>query len=207
MLLLVGAGLFAQTLAKLQSIPLGFNPENVLLFDINAPQAGYPQANAAAYYTQLRDRFAAMPGVRAATVSHASMIKAGRGHPIRLDGVRLEGTYRLMQTGPGFFSTMQIPLLAGREIRRARSVGGGGSGRDQRSVRAHLLPEPESRRTPPDDRRRHADGSRDHRRLGAGALWPRQVRVAAGALRVVSAGAALVAAEHDVRAAGPTAIR
>ena len=44
MLLLVGAGLFARTLANLQSIPLGFNPENVLLFDINAPQAGYPEA-------------------------------------------------------------------------------------------------------------------------------------------------------------------
>ena len=126
MLLLVGAGLFARTLANLQSVPLGFNPENLLLFDINAPQAGYPAAGAAAYYTQLRDRFAALPGVRAATVSHASMIKAGRGHPIVLDGARLEGTYRLMQTGPRFFSTMQIPMLAGREFDerdQARAVG------------------------------------------------------------------------------------
>ena len=116
MLLLVGAGLFSRTLANLQAIPLGFNPENVLLFDINAPQAGYPEAGAAAYYAQLRDRFAEIPGVRAATLSHSSMLKAGRGHPIRLDDKPLEGKYRLMQTGPGFFSTMQIPLLAGREI-------------------------------------------------------------------------------------------
>jgi predicted permease len=116
MLLLVGAGLFARTLGKLQSIPLGFNAESVLLFDINAPQAGYAQEAAAAYYTQLRDSFAEIPGVRAATVSHASMLKAGRGHPILLNGTRLEGTYRLMQTGPRFFSTMQIPLLAGREF-------------------------------------------------------------------------------------------
>ena len=65
---------------------------------------------------QLRDRFAEIPGVRAATVAHSSMPMAGRGHPISKDGVRLEGTYRLMQTGPGFFSTMQIPMLAGREI-------------------------------------------------------------------------------------------
>jgi macrolide transport system ATP-binding/permease protein len=116
MLLLVGAGLFARTLANLQSVPLGFNPENVLLFDINAPQAGYPEANAATYYAELRDRFAEIPGVRMATVSHSSMIKAGRGHPISLDGVRLTGTSRIMQTGPAFFSTLQIPLLAGREI-------------------------------------------------------------------------------------------
>lgn len=127
MMLLMGAGLFAQTLAKLQSVPLGYNPQNVLLFDINAPQAGYPEAGAAAYYTQLRDRFVEIPGVRAATLSHASMIKAGRGHPIRLDGVRLEGTYRLMQAGPRFFSTMQIPLLAGREF-------------DERDLRAAVAP-------------------------------------------------------------------
>jgi macrolide transport system ATP-binding/permease protein len=115
-LLLVGAGLFARTLANLQSIPLGFNAENVLLFDVNAPQAGYPEASAASYYTQLRDRFAAVAGVRAATVSHSSLPKAGRGHPISAGGVRLQGRYRIMQTGPRFFSTMQIPLLAGREI-------------------------------------------------------------------------------------------
>lgn len=115
-LLLVGAGLFARTLANLQSIPLGFNPEGVLLFSINAPQAGYPEASAASYYAQLHDQFAAIPGVRAATVSHSSMPRAGRGHPIKLNGMPLQGKYRLMQTGPRFFSTMQIPLLAGREI-------------------------------------------------------------------------------------------
>ena len=67
MLLLVGAGLFARTLSNLQPIPLGFNPENVLLFEINAPQAGYPDDHAATYYAELRDRFAEIPGVRAAT--------------------------------------------------------------------------------------------------------------------------------------------
>jgi predicted permease len=116
MLLLVGAGLFARTLANLQAIPLGFNPENLLLFDLNAAQAGYPEASVVTYYSQLRERFGQIPGVRTATLAHSSMLRAGRGHPILLDGKRLEGTYRLMQTGPGFFSTMQIPLLAGREI-------------------------------------------------------------------------------------------
>jgi predicted permease len=126
MLLLVGAGLFAQTLSKLQSIPLGFNPEQVLLFEINAPQAGYPAEQVATLYADLRRRFAEIPGVLAATLSHASLIKAGRGHPVTVDGVPAEGT-RFMQTGPGFFSTMQIPILQGREIderdaRGARAV-------------------------------------------------------------------------------------
>ena len=42
--LLVAAGLFVQTLANLQAISLGFNRERVLLFQLNAPQAGYPES-------------------------------------------------------------------------------------------------------------------------------------------------------------------
>jgi predicted permease len=63
----------------------------------------------------LRQRFAEIPGVRAATLSHASLMKAGRQHPITVDGVAATGT-RFLQTGPGFFSMMQIPILQGREI-------------------------------------------------------------------------------------------
>src|SRR5204862_122355 len=55
------------------------------------------------------------PGVRAATLAHSSLIRAGRGHPVLVDGKTAEGT-RFLQTGPGFFSTMQIPILQGREI-------------------------------------------------------------------------------------------
>jgi predicted permease len=115
MMLLVGAGLFVRTLSNLQSIPLGFNRDNLLLFELNAPQAGYPEASAAAFYDGLRKRVSEIPGVRAVTLSHSSLIRAGRGHPVSIDGVPAEGT-RFMQTGPLFFSTMQIPILQGREI-------------------------------------------------------------------------------------------
>ncbi|HJU44551.1 MAG TPA: ABC transporter permease [Vicinamibacterales bacterium] len=115
MLLLVAAGLFVQTVMNLHSIALGFNPENVLLFEVNAPQAGRPAATAAAFYDDLRRRLAEIPGVAAVTSSHSSLPRAGRGHPVRVDGVVTEGT-RFMQTGPGFFSTMQIPIIQGREI-------------------------------------------------------------------------------------------
>ena len=115
MLLLTGAGLFVRTLSNLQSIPLGFNRDNLLLFEVNAPQAGYPEANATTFYADLHRRLAEIPGVRAVTVSHSSLIRAGRSHPVTVDGVPAEGT-RFMQTGPRFFSTMQIAMLQGREI-------------------------------------------------------------------------------------------
>jgi predicted permease len=115
MLLLVAASLFVRTLSNLHSIALGFNQQNLLLFEINAPQAGRPPETVAAFYEDLRPRFAEIPGVRAVTMSHSSLIRAGRGHPVNVDGVAADGT-RFMQTGPGFFSTMQIPILQGREI-------------------------------------------------------------------------------------------
>jgi predicted permease len=115
LLLLVAAGLFVRTLSNLHSIHLGFNREGVLLFELNAPQAGYPESRAAAFYADLRRRLSELPGVRDVTLSHASLIRAGRGHPVTVNGVTARGT-RILQTGPGFFTTMQIPILRGREI-------------------------------------------------------------------------------------------
>ena len=113
--LLAAAGLFVQTLSNLQAVSLGFNRERVLLFQLNAPQAGYPESRVAALYADLRRRFGDVPGVRDATLSHASLIRAGRSFPITVDGVSARGT-RLLFTGPRFFATMQIPLLRGRDI-------------------------------------------------------------------------------------------
>jgi macrolide transport system ATP-binding/permease protein len=115
LLMLVAAGLFVRTLSNLQSIQMGFSRENVLLFELNARQAGHGDPEILAFYDELRTRFAAIPGVRGATLSHASLLGAGRGLDIRVSGTPAPDT-RILNTGPGFFSTMQIPMLRGREI-------------------------------------------------------------------------------------------
>jgi predicted permease len=115
LLLLVAAGLFVRTLSNLQSVALGFNPDNVLLFEVNAPQAGYPQARVADFYAELRHRLLELPGVHDVTLSHASLIRAGRGHPITIDGQPTQRT-RVLWAGPQFFATMQIPIVRGRAI-------------------------------------------------------------------------------------------
>src|SRR4051812_25653135 len=114
-LLLVAAGLFVRTLSNLQSVSLGFNRDNVLLFDLNAPQAGYPAPRVAQFYSDLQRRPSEVPGVRNVTLSHASLIQAGRAHPITVNGQPAPGT-RVLWTGPRFFTTMQIPIVRGREI-------------------------------------------------------------------------------------------
>ena len=115
LLLLVAAGLFVRTLSNLQSISLGFNRENVLLFDVNAPQAGLTESRITAFYSDLQRRLHEVPGVRDVTLSHASLIRAGRSHPTTVNGVATQNT-RIMWAGPSFFTTMQIPILRGREI-------------------------------------------------------------------------------------------
>ena len=115
LLLLVAAGLFVRTLLNLQSVALGFNRDNVLQFELNAPQAGYPEPRVADFYADLRRRLSEVPGVGDVTLSHASLIRAGRSHPVTVNRQRTEGT-RVLWTGPRFFTTMQIPIVRGREI-------------------------------------------------------------------------------------------
>ena len=116
LLMLVAAGLFARTLFNLQSVELGFNRENLLLFQLNARQAGHGDSDIAAFYTNLQKRFSTIPGVRSVSLSHESLLAAGTGTPINVPGAPPDPVTRLLYVGPGFFTTLQIPMLLGREI-------------------------------------------------------------------------------------------
>jgi predicted permease len=73
-LLLVAAGLFVRTLANLHSIELGFNRDNLLMFSINARQAGYEKERLAQFYEDLHARVAAIPGARRVTESNYALV-------------------------------------------------------------------------------------------------------------------------------------
>ena len=122
LLLLVAAGLFVRTLSNLHSISLGFNRDSVLLFELNAPQAGYPEARVAAFYDDLQRRLSEVPGVRDATLSHASLIRAGRGHPVTVNGVR-HGGHAHPVYGPSVLHDHADSDAAGAGDRRKRSPG------------------------------------------------------------------------------------
>jgi macrolide transport system ATP-binding/permease protein len=119
-LLLVGAGLFVRTLNKLHSIQLGYARENILLFSLNARQAGHRDPEMATLYANLRKRLESIPGVSGATFSQSSIISAGmaggayRG-TMKIGTVSIAGA-GVMAAGARFLTTMQIPILAGREI-------------------------------------------------------------------------------------------
>jgi predicted permease len=116
LLLLVAAGLFVRTLSNLQSINLGFARENVLLFQLDARKAGHKDPEIDAFYADLRRRFTAIPGVRAASLSEDSLIQAGTGLDLSVAGAPRDPRGRILSVGPAFFRTMQIPIVAGRDF-------------------------------------------------------------------------------------------
>jgi predicted permease len=130
LLLLVAAGLFARTLSNLRSLEVGFHRENLLVFRLNARQAGHRDPEILSFFSDLQNRLAAIPGVRGAAVANSSLIgdeawawpivPLGKHRPANAPSGRGSGVpdtaTHVLATGPGFFTTMQIPLLAGREF-------------------------------------------------------------------------------------------
>src|SRR5439155_12457522 len=119
LLMLVAAGLFVRTLSNLQSIQLGFNREDLLLFQMNARQAGHQDPEIIAFYSDLQKRFSAIPGVRSASVSHSPLLGEGswQGDVVPVGMQPKPGvTTHILMTGTEFFTTMQIPVLLGRAI-------------------------------------------------------------------------------------------
>ena len=119
LLLLVGAMLFLRTLRAASSIDPGFRADHMLLLDI-APrpgeEGGVDQHQVA---IEVRDRIAAIPGVT--RVSWASAVPLGLDMGRRSVGVEgyrpREGEdmeFHYANVGPGYFETMEVPLVRGR---------------------------------------------------------------------------------------------
>jgi predicted permease len=115
LLMLVAAGLFVRTLSNLQSIQLGFNRENVLLFRMNARQAGHRDPEIITFYSDLQKRFGAIPGVRGASASHSPLLGEGTwSGPVVPAGQQRKVSAHILMTTSDFFKTMQIPVVLGR---------------------------------------------------------------------------------------------
>jgi macrolide transport system ATP-binding/permease protein len=115
LVILVAAGLFVRSLSHLESIQLGFNRENVLTFRLNASRAGHPDSEVPAFYNHLRARFAAIPGVRSASLSDMPLLGGRVFAPVSAAGGQPKTSF-IWAVGADFFTTMQIPILLGREI-------------------------------------------------------------------------------------------
>jgi putative ABC transport system permease protein len=123
-ILLVGAGLLMQSLLHLQGVQLGFQPERLLTFQLAPPQAKYPgSVRQWPLYRRALESLSSLPGVTAAAISSGAPMGGGaqthspfipNGHSILPPGESAAVDWRAVS--PGFFHTMGIPLLSGREF-------------------------------------------------------------------------------------------
>ncbi len=120
---LIGAGLLMNSFLKLQAVDPGFNPRNVLAMTVSLAGASqYVGPAREAFYRQVTDRLAALPGVESASaVNHMPL--AGdlwtrsltiEGRPLPPPGQGIEVAFRVSR--PDYFRTMGIPLRSGRDF-------------------------------------------------------------------------------------------
>jgi predicted permease len=119
LLLLVGAGLFVQTLHNLRSLNVGFSTDHLVTFGVDPSLAGYDPKQAASMQKHLLDVLAAQPGVRSVGATNDPELAGNNetsnisfpNHATKADE-DLHSEWPAIT--PGYFSTMNIPLLAGR---------------------------------------------------------------------------------------------
>jgi predicted permease len=122
-LLLVGAGLFLQTLRNLTRVDVGFNPDNLLQVSIDTRGAGYRDGEAAgAVYRLVLERVAAIPGVASVTAVRNPVMRHSTSRGVmQVPGITLQPGefWETADVGPSFFETMGIPVVRGRPFAAA----------------------------------------------------------------------------------------
>ena len=123
-LLLVAATLVTRTFLNLRAVDVGFNADRVLAFDVPQPASRYPDARASlAFADRLLPKLSTLPGVqRAASVLLRPLWGVvGMDWPVTIEGqpptdAAQNPLTNLEAVSPGYFETMEIPLIEGRDI-------------------------------------------------------------------------------------------
>jgi putative ABC transport system permease protein len=121
LMVLIMAGLVMRSFYELQQVDPGFKPESLLTFQVNLPTTKYPEEQQRVnFYTQVMERVSGLPGVQS--------VGAATGLPLGNNGNQtsfaVEGQpepepghtplMEVVNVTPGYFQTMNIPLLRGR---------------------------------------------------------------------------------------------
>ena len=119
LLVLVGAGLFVRTLHNLKSLNVGFTTDHLVTFGVQPTLAGYRPDQTRDVAKQVLQTLAALPGVRsAAGTTDRELAGDNTSNTITLAGYTAKENENMnvesANVSPGYFSTMGMPLLAGR---------------------------------------------------------------------------------------------
>jgi putative ABC transport system permease protein len=119
LMLLVGAGLFVRTLQNLRSVNAGFASDHLLTFQIDPRMAGYEPARTFALYQRIVETLKRLPGVRSvAATNDPELANNNETGNVTIAGYTQNTDEDMNVEQPNvsadYFSTLQIPLVAGR---------------------------------------------------------------------------------------------
>jgi predicted permease len=123
-ILLVGAALLLESLEKIRTTSPGFSTTSVVTTGVSLVAAGYDVPRAKIFQDQLIDRLSVLPGVESAAFARVTPLGYGSysSTPIAVDGFETPLEERpaidYNQVSPGYFATLGIPVLSGREFAR-----------------------------------------------------------------------------------------
>ncbi|HET6701724.1 MAG TPA: FtsX-like permease family protein, partial [Gemmatimonadaceae bacterium] len=128
MALLVSAGLFIKSLMNVSRVELGIRTENVVTFAISPELNGYEPARSQALFARVEEEIAAIPGVTGVSAALVPLLSGSNwGSDVGVEGFKREpdtdANARFNMLGPGYFSTLGIPLISGREFEASDVVG------------------------------------------------------------------------------------
>lgn len=120
-LLLIGSGLFVQSLSNLRSLDPGFRADNLLRFKLNPPLSGYTPERTKAFYWDLQQRLQRVPGVQAAGFAVVPIMEGDEwDSTVTVEGYTPEQGENMNphfnSVSPGYFLSMGIPIKAGRDF-------------------------------------------------------------------------------------------
>jgi predicted permease len=128
MALLIAAGLFIRSLMNVSRVDLGLNVDNVITFGVSPHLNGYDVPRAHALFERLENEIGAVPGVTSVAASTVPLLSGsnwGSGVQVQgfVSGPDTDTHSFYNQIGPGYFKTLGIPLMAGREFTPADTTG------------------------------------------------------------------------------------
>ena len=128
MALLVPAGLFAKSLFNVSRVDLGLKTDRMVLFSIAPELNGYNTERTRQLFTRMEEELAAIPGVTSVAATMVPVLAGDNwGNSLVVDGFEAgpdtNTNASFNGVGPGYFKTMGIPLMSGREFTNADVAG------------------------------------------------------------------------------------
>jgi predicted permease len=128
LLLLIGAGLFLQSLRNLKTTNPGFEVRNLLAFDIDPTMSRYDPKWTADYYRRLHERLNAIPGVESHAFAVVPVLENNEwDNWVTIEGYSAKQDERpdphMQYCSPGFFKTLKVPVLLGRDFNERDILG------------------------------------------------------------------------------------